>query len=106
MSASMGADVRAANYPERPVRIIVGFTAGGPTDVPVGYIANKLSEAIGQPVVVENKPGAASMLAAREMLAQARDGYTLLSCTYFDPVNTKLFKHAGYKVIGYPAHTR
>jgi len=98
VSALSASGAGAANYPERPVRIIVGFSAGGPTDVPVRYIANKLSEAIGQPVVVENKPGAASMLAIREMLAQPRDGYTLLSCTYFDPVNTKLFKHAGYKV--------
>lgn len=86
-----------AAYPERTIRIVVGFTAGGPTDVPVRYIAAKLSEAIGQPVIVENKPGAASMLAVRDMLAQPRDGYTLVSCTYFDPVNTKLFKHAGYK---------
>jgi tripartite-type tricarboxylate transporter receptor subunit TctC len=87
----------AADYPSRPIKIIVGFTAGGPTDIPVRYIADKLSKAMGQPVIVENKPGAASMLAIREMLSQARDGYTLLSCTYFDPVNTKLYRNADYK---------
>jgi tripartite-type tricarboxylate transporter receptor subunit TctC len=85
-------------YPSRPIKIFVGFTAGGPTDVPVRYVANKLSAEIGQPVIVENKPGAASMLAIREMLLQPRDGYSLLSCTYFDPVNTLLYNHPGYNV--------
>jgi tripartite-type tricarboxylate transporter receptor subunit TctC len=89
--------VLADQYPSRTIKIFVGFTAGGPTDVPVRYVANKLSEAIGQPVIVENKPGAASMLAIREMLSQPRDGYSLLSCTYFDPVNTLLYSHPGYK---------
>lgn len=89
--------VFAGDYPNRPIKIYVGFTAGGPTDIPVRYVANKLSDAIGQPVIVENKPGAASMLAIREMLSQPRDGYSLLSCTYFDPVNTVLYSHPGYK---------
>jgi len=88
----------AADYPSRPIKIIVGFTAGGPTDIPVRYVANKLSAEIGQPVIVENKPGAASMLAIREMLSQPRDGYTILSCTYFDPVNTLLYAHPGYEL--------
>lgn len=88
----------ADQYPSRTIKIFVGFTAGGPTDVPVRYVANKLSAAIGQPVIVENKPGAASMLAIREMLSQPRDGYSLLSCTYFDPVNTLLYSHPGYKL--------
>lgn len=87
----------AGDYPNRPIRIIVGFTAGGPTDVPVRYIADKLKGELNAPVIVENKPGAASMLAIRDMLSQARDGYTLLSCSYFDPVNTLLYKNAGYK---------
>ena len=48
----------AQEYPTRPVRLVVGFTAGGPTDVPARFIADKLSAALGKPVVVENKPGA------------------------------------------------
>lgn len=88
----------ADQYPSRPIKIIVGFTAGGPTDIPVRFIANKLSAGLGQPVIVENKPGAGSMLAIREMLSQPRDGYSLLSCTYFDPVNTLLYSRPGYKV--------
>ena len=82
----------AQEYPTRPVRLFVGFTAGGPTDVPARFIADKLSAALGKPVVVENKPGAGSMLATYDLLSQRRDGHTLLACTYFDAVNTLLYK--------------
>ncbi len=88
----------AADFPTRPIRIVVGFTAGGPTDIPVRFIADKLSQSIGQPVIVEDKPGAASMLATYDVLSHDPDGYTLLACTYFDPVNTLLYKKARYKV--------
>ena len=88
----------AEDYPIRPIRIVVGFTAGGPTDVPVRFIAERLSQSIGKPVVVENKPGAGSMLATLDVLSQPRDGYNLLACTYFDPVNTLLYKKARYQV--------
>ena len=88
----------AQDYPSRPVRLVVGFTAGGPTDVPARFIADKLSAALGKPVVVENKPGAGSMLATYDLLSQRRDGHTLLACTYFDAVNTLLYKNAKYKL--------
>ncbi len=88
----------AQDYPTRPIRIVVGFTAGGPTDIPVRFIADRLSKSLGTPVVVENKPGAGSMLATRDVLSQPRDGYNLLACNYFDPVNTLLYKNARYKV--------
>ena len=66
-------------YPTRPLRLIVGFAAGGPTDIPARLIADKLGDLLGQRVVVENKPAAGGMLATREALAQPRDGYTLPS---------------------------
>ena len=91
-------DATASDYPARPIRIVVGFTAGGPTDIPIRFLADKLGRELGKPVVVENKPGAGSMLATYDMLNQPRDGYTLLACTYFDPVNTLLYKDAHYKV--------
>ncbi len=91
-------DATASDYPARPIRIVVGFTAGGPTDIPIRFLADKLGSELGKPVVVENKPGAGSMLATYDMLNQPRDGYTLLACTYFDPVNTLLYKDAHYKV--------
>jgi tripartite-type tricarboxylate transporter receptor subunit TctC len=95
---TVAATATAQDYPTRPVRIVVGFTAGGPTDVPARFLADKLSAALGKPVIVENKPGAGSMLATYDLLSQPRDGYTLLICTYFDPVNTLLYKKARYRV--------
>ena len=88
----------AQDYPTRQIRLLVGFTAGGPTDIPARFLADKLSGPLGQPVIVENRPGAGSMLATQELLAQPRDGHTLLLCTYFDPVNTLLYRKARYKV--------
>ena len=62
--AMVAASVASAeDYPARPIRVVVGFTAGGPLDVPVRFIAERLSKSIGKSVVVENKPGAGSMLA-------------------------------------------
>ena len=57
-------------YPNRPVRLVVGFGAGGPTDIPARHIADKLGNLIGQRIIVENKMGAAGMLATRDVLAQ------------------------------------
>ena len=68
----------AQPYPARPIRLIVGFTAGGATDLSARFIAQKLSETIGQQVVVENRPGAASTLASELVAKSAPDGYTML----------------------------
>jgi len=67
-----------APYPARPVRLVVGFAAGGATDLSARYIAQKLSETIGQQVIVENRPGAASTLATELVARSTPDGYTLL----------------------------
>ena len=88
----------AQPYPNRPVRMLVGFPAGGPSDIPARLIADKLRAALGQPVVVENKTGAAGMIAMNDMLAQPADGHTLLLCSYIDPTNTLLYKKVAYKV--------
>jgi len=84
-------------YPARPIRLVVGFGAGGPTDIPARFIAEKLGEALGQRVIVENKPAAAGMLATRDVLAQPRDGYTLLLCTHFEAINPFIYRNAGFK---------
>ena len=70
--------VMAQSYPARPVRLVVGFTAGGATDIAARVIAQKLSESIGQQVVVENRPGAGSTLASELVARSAPDGYTML----------------------------
>ena len=85
-------------YPSRPVRLVVGFGAGGPTDIPARFIADKLGAALGQRMIVENKPGAAGMLATRDVLAQPADGYNLLLCTHFESINTVLYKNPGFKL--------
>jgi tripartite-type tricarboxylate transporter receptor subunit TctC len=67
-----------AAYPDKPVRIVVGFAAGGPTDVVARLFAEKLVQLNGQPFIVDNKPGAAAMIAATEVARAPADGYTLL----------------------------
>lgn len=68
----------AQPYPAKPVRVLVGFTPGGATDLSARFLAQKLTETIGQAVVVENRPGAGSMLAPEVMLKSPADGYTLV----------------------------
>lgn len=88
----------AQDYPNRPIRLVVGFSAGGPTDIPARYLADKLGEALGQRVLVENKPAAAGMLATRDVLAQPRDGYTLLLCTHFESINNVVYRNPQFKL--------
>jgi len=67
-----------AEYPSRPIRIVVGFTPGGGNDIIARVFGQKLSESLGQPVVIENKPGAGAILATEYVARSAPDGYTLL----------------------------
>ena len=68
----------AASYPTKPIRIIVGFAAGGGNDLVARIVGPKLSETIGQPVIIENRPGAAGQLAVIYAQSQPADGYTML----------------------------
>jgi tripartite-type tricarboxylate transporter receptor subunit TctC len=88
----------ADSYPTKNITLIVGFGAGGPTDIPARFIAEKLGDMLGHRIVVENKPGAAGQIATRDALAQKRDGYTLLLCTHFESINTVLYRHVGFKL--------
>lgn len=82
-----------AAWPERPIRILIGYAAGGSTDVVARLIAPKLSEKLGQPIIIENKPGAAGDFAAELMLQQPADGYTLVMSTVaLHAINPGLYK--------------
>jgi len=76
--AALAATAQAQTYPAKPVKLVVGFAAGGPTDVVARAFADHASRALGQPFVVENKPGANTILAAAAVATAANDGYTLL----------------------------
>ncbi len=67
-----------AQYPNKPIRLVVGFSAGGPTDVVARAFADFASKALGQPFIVDNKPGANTILAAEAVASAPADGYTLL----------------------------
>jgi tripartite-type tricarboxylate transporter receptor subunit TctC len=69
----------AADYPTRPVSIVVAFTPGGPSDVLARIVGRKLEQILGQPFVIENRPGAGGNIAAEQVARSAPDGYTLLN---------------------------
>ena len=96
--ALLGCSSAWAQYPDKPVRLVVGFTAGGPTDLPARAIADKVGALLGQRVVVENRPGAGGQLATQEVLAKPADGYNLLLCTHFESINLALDPKIGYQL--------
>ena len=67
-----------SSYPDRPIRLVVAFVPGGATDTLARQISNDLKEALGQPVVIENKPGAGGYIAWSHVATSEPDGYTLL----------------------------
>ena len=81
----------AQNYPAKPVRIVVGFAAGGPTDVVGRLLSQKLTEKWGQPVVVEPRTGAGGNIAAEFVARSPADGYTLLVPAFAHAVNPSLY---------------
>lgn len=83
---------RADTYPSRPVRIIVGFAAGGSTDVTGRLIAQWLSERLGQPFVMENRPGAGTNIGTDAVVNAPADGYTLLFVTPANAINATLYE--------------
>jgi len=90
---------RAADYPTRPVNLVVAFTPGGPSDVLARILGKKLEQILGQPFVIENRPGAGGNVAAEQVARAAPDGYTLLNGN-----NSILATNAAlYKTINFDA---
>src|SRR5687767_12744576 len=90
----------AQSYPTKPVRVIVGFAPGGGTDISARTISQKLAEALGQPFVVDNRPGAGGTIGNALVATAPADGYTLL-VTANGPhaIGPNLYKSVGYDVL-------
>jgi tripartite-type tricarboxylate transporter receptor subunit TctC len=96
---SLSQFTKAQSYPVRTVRIIVGFPAGGTTDIGARLIAQWLSERHGQQFIVENRPGAGTHLATEAVARASADGYTLLMATASNAINATLYDRLSYNFI-------
>lgn len=96
LSLIASADARAAGYPDRTVRIIVGYPAGGSTDIVARIIGNWLSQKLGQQFIVENKPGAGNNIGTELVAKATPDGYTLYLVNPANTINATLYKHLNY----------
>src|SRR4051794_201642 len=97
VAALLCAGAQAEDWPkQKPLHIVVGFAPASTTDLVARLVAPKLSEAIGQSVIVENKPGAGGNLAAQQVKRAAPDGYTLFVTSVAYAVNPTLYANAGY----------
>ena len=89
----------AQDWPTRPIRIVVGFGAGGGTDIAARIIAEPLSKALGQPVVVENRVGAGGTTAAEQVARSAKDGYTALMMSNAHVISPAMYKSLRYDSV-------
>src|SRR3954464_10964679 len=90
---------RAQSYPTRPVRIIVGYAAGGPIDIVARIVAQSLSEGLGQQFVIENRPGAGGNIGAEAVVRASADGYTLLLVGSNNYINATLYQNLNFNFI-------
>jgi tripartite-type tricarboxylate transporter receptor subunit TctC len=95
----LGSAGRAQSYPSRPLRIVVGVAAGSPQDILSRLVGQWLSERLGQPVIVENRPGAATNLATEAVVRAPADGYTLLSVAPSSAINATLYEKLSFNVM-------
>jgi tripartite-type tricarboxylate transporter receptor subunit TctC len=89
----------AQTYPTRPVHVIVGFTAGNNIDIVARLIGQWLSEQLGQPFIIENRPGASGNIAAEAVVRAPADGHTLLMTGTFNAINVTLYENLSFNFI-------
>lgn len=92
LALAAGYAAAQGTYPNKPIRLLVPFTPGGGTDILARIVAQKISESLGQQVIVDNKPGGNTLLATQELVRSAPDGYTLLMQTNNLAANPTLYK--------------
>jgi tripartite-type tricarboxylate transporter receptor subunit TctC len=97
--AGVMAPASAADYPNRPVRWLIGFSAGGPVDIVARIMSQWLSEHLGQQFVVENRTGSGGNIAAAAAISSPPDGYTLLFVAPNNAISTSLYKHLAFDFI-------
>ena len=97
---AMSRIARAQVYPSRPVRLIVGLAAGSSLDILARLMGQWLSERLGQPFVIENRPGAGTNVATEAVVRSAPDGYTLLAVSPANAINATLYEKLNFNFIG------
>ncbi len=99
--ALFGSSVQAqgSEYPQRPIRLIVPFAAGGPADLYARFVAQRLQDTLGQPVVVENRVGGGAVIGTDAVAKAAPDGYTLLMMSNTQTVNESLIPNRPYQLL-------
>jgi len=90
---------QAQAYPTRPIRLLVGYSAGGPTDITARLIGQYISTSLGQPVIIDNRPGASSTIATQAAVNAATDGYTLILLGVWETINATLYSNLRYNFI-------
>ncbi|WP_421954090.1 tripartite tricarboxylate transporter substrate binding protein [Polaromonas sp.] len=98
-AALLGTSATAQTYPSKPVKIIVPFAAGGPADNYARFIAQRLQDALGQPFVVDDRPGAGSVIGTDVVAKSAPDGYTLLLMSNTHTVNESLIPNKPFQLM-------
>ena len=99
LCAPLAAPVAAADYPQRPIRLVAGFPPGGGVDTNARLLADPLGKALGQTIVVDNRPGAASRLGTELVAKAAPDGYTLLLAPIDLAINSAVHKELPYDTL-------